>query len=245
MDGMDELDLRGRALLARLVDEPDNEKCATQFNELYYEIVWRYLRAKHGVLGTRVARYLGLPGAVAPQILAQEVDDVAHDTTAKALTRVRENATKFDAAKGTPTQWVLGAAEFAYIEVAKAVVKRRRSERLEFVDPLDLLDEPDSNSTTEEHVLRQLEDAEALADAARHVSEKEFLALRLRATAGYSRGEAAEAIFGDAEMKKQVDGLVERGARKLAQAWEDRRPSPRVPGRINLQGRADDREGER
>ncbi|HEX6679826.1 MAG TPA: hypothetical protein VF063_04195 [Gaiellaceae bacterium] len=242
---MDELDRRGCALLARLVDEPDEEDCARQFDTLYYEIVWRYLRAKHRVLATRVARYLGVAGAVAPQVLDEEVDEVAHDATATALRRVRQNAERFDGAKGTPTQWVIGAAEYAYVEVAKAVVSARRSDVLEFVDPLDLFDEPDRNPTTEEHVLRQFEDAEALADAARHVSEKEFLALRLRATAGYSRAEAAKMIFGDATMKKQVDGLVERGARKLAQAWHDRRTSQRVPRRTNLQGRTDGREGER
>lgn len=243
MAGTEELDRQGRALLARLADKPDDEEAARLFDRLYYEIVWRYLRANHEVLATRVARYLGLPGSVAPQVLLKEVDEVAHDATATALRRVRHNAWKFDPAKGSPTRWVIGNAEYAYIEVAKAVVKARRSDSLEFVDPMDLLDTPDLNPTTEEHVLRQLEDAEALADAAAHVSEKEFAALRLRATAGYSRGEAAEKIFGDATMKKQVDGLVERGARKLARAWSDRRPSPGVTGGTNLQDRTDVKEG--
>jgi DNA-directed RNA polymerase specialized sigma24 family protein len=159
---------------------------------------------------------------------------------------VRQNAWKFDATKGSPTLWVIGNAEFAYIEVAKAVVSARRSETLAFLDPLDpnndINNELDRNPTTEEHVLRHLEDADALDDAARHVSEKEFLALRLRATAGYSRGEAAERIFGDAMMKKQVDGLVERGARKLAKAWAHRKPSPRGAGGTNVPDRTDDKE---
>lgn len=201
-DGAEELDRRGRALLAQLVEDPDDEDCARQFDSLYYEIVWRYLRANHAVLATRVARYLGQVGAVAPEVLREEVEEVAHDSTKTALRRVRQNAHKFDPSKGSPTRWVIGAAEYAYIEVAKAVLTARRSDRLEFVDPLELLDEPDRNPTTEEHVLRQIEDAEAMADAASHLSEKEFLALRLRATAGYSRGEVAERIFGDATMKK-------------------------------------------
>jgi hypothetical protein len=242
MDGTEELDRRGRALLAQLADDPGDKDCARQFDTLYYEIVWRYLRASHAVLATRVARYLGLAGSVAPAVLEEEVEEVAHDATATALRRVRQNARKFDPTKGSPTRWVIGAAEYAYIEVAKAVVTARRSDRLEFVDPLDLLDAPDRNPTTEEHVLRGLEDAETLAEAARHLSEKEFLALRLRATAWYSRGETAERIFGDETMKKQVDGLVERGARKLAEAWSDRRPSPGVGGRTNLSNRTDDKE---
>src|SRR5205085_9096604 len=117
--------------------------------------------------------------------------------------------------------------------------------KLEFVDPLDLLDEPDSNPTTDEHALRHIQDAEALADAARHLSEEEFAALRLRVTAGYSRAEIATAIFGDPEKKKQVDRLVARGKRQLAQAWSERRPSPRGSERTNLRGRGHEREGER
>lgn len=241
MDGIEELDRRGRALLAELAHDPD-DACARQFDGLYYEVVWRYLRANHAILATRVARYLGVEGSVAPQVLEDEVDEVAHDATATALRRVRQNAWKFDSTRGSPTRWAIGAAEYAYIEVAKGIVRARRSDKLEFVDPVDLVDEPDRNPTTEEHVLRQLEDEEALADAARHVSEKEFAALRLRATAGYSRSEAAERIFGDATMKKQVDGLVERGARKLAKAWADRRPWPGVAGSTNVPDRTDDKE---
>ena len=246
MDPIEEIDRRGRALLAALAADPDNQDCARQFDTLFYEAVWRYLRVNHAVMATRVARHLGLPGAVAPAVLAEEVDEVAHDATATALRRVRQNARKFDGSKGRPTQWVIGAAEFAYIEVAKAVVAARRSDDLVFLDPLDptnrLNTEFDRNPTTEEHVLRQLEDADALADAARHVSEKEFLALRLRATAGYSRGEAAERIFGDATMKKQVDGLGERGGRKLAEAWIDRKPSPQAAGGSNVHDSTDDKE---
>ena len=177
---------------------------------------------------------------------ADEVDEIAHDATATALRRVRQNAHKFDASKGRPTQWVIGSAEFAYIEVAKGVVAARRSDALVFLDPLDpasiLNSEPDGNPTTEEQVLRDIEDADVLADAARHLSDIEFAALRLRATAGYSRGEAAERIFGDSTMKKQVDGLTERGARKLAAAWADRKPMHRGVGSTNVSAPSDDKE---
>lgn len=145
MDGTEELDRRGRALLAELADDPDGQNCARQFDSLYYEIVWRYLRANHAVLATRVGRYLGQAGNVAPAVLQEEIEEVVHDATKTALRRVRQNAHKFDATKGSPTRWVIGAAEYAYVEVAKAVVTARRSDRLEFVDPLDLLDVPDRN----------------------------------------------------------------------------------------------------
>lgn len=241
MTGTEELDRRGRALLAALVAGP-NPDCARQFDTLFYEVVWRYLRANHAVLSARVARYLGVLGNVAPQVLADEVDEVAHDATATALRRVRQNAWKFDPER-SPTRWVIGAAEYAYVEVAKEVVRARRSDELRFVDPLDLLGEADTNPTTEEHVLRHLGDEQALADAASHLSEREFFALRLRVVAGYSRGEAAEKIFGDASMARQIDGLVERGKRKLANAWVGRRPSTGAVESTKVVNHADDKEG--
>jgi hypothetical protein len=178
MDGIEELDRRGRELLDELAADPDSD-CWRQFDALFYPPVWRYLRANHAALNSRVARYLKVDGNVAPDVLPEEVDEVAHEATKVALRRVRQNATGFDPQRGTPTMWVIGAAEYAWIEVARAIAAARRSDRLQFVPPDDFVDEPDRNPTTEEHVFRHLQDAEALEDAARHVSEKEFAALRL------------------------------------------------------------------
>lgn len=50
-------------------------------------------------------------------------------------------------------------------------------------------------------------------------------------------------IFGDATATRQVDGLLTRGKRKLAEAWVDRKPSPRGASGSNLQDRTDDKEG--
>jgi len=243
VDGVEELDRHGRELLAELSAEPENERARQQFDAAFYPHVWRYLRANHAILRARVARYLRVDGVVAPEVRPEEVDEVAHEATKIALRRVRQNAAGFDSPRGTPTMWVIGAAEYAWIEVAKAIAAARRSDRLQFVPPEDLLDEPDRNPTTEEHVLRHLQEAEALADAAQHVSEKEFAALRLVVTAGYSYAEAAAVIFGDETMTKQVDGLLTRGKRKLAEAWVDRRPSPNGASGSKLGGRTDDKEG--
>jgi DNA-directed RNA polymerase specialized sigma24 family protein len=240
MAGIERQDRRGRALLARLAVDPDDETAAREFDALYYEVVWRYLRSKHRVLGQRVARYVGAAGQIAPVVLENEVDEVAHDATATALRRVRSNVEKFDPAKGSPTMWVIGNAEFAYIDVAKAIATARRSERLRFVDPSDLTEERDPSPSTEEHVIRHLSDADALADAANHVSEREWIAVRLRVTAGYSREETALAIFGDKTMKKQVDGLLERGLKKLAIAWNDRKPTRGGAGSVKFLDGADD-----
>ncbi len=241
MDGMDELDQRGAELMAGLADDPEGEY-APLFNALYYELVWRYLRANHAKLGARVARYLGLDGSVVAGVLEEDVVEVAHETTDVALRRVRQGAGRFDPARGTATGWVIGAAEFAWVDVAKRVVAARTKAPL-IVAPEDLLTVADPSPTTEEHVLGHLEDTEALTDAARRVNENEWAAIRLVVTAGYSYAEAAKLIFGDETKTKQIGGLLERGKAKLAEAWNDRRPSPSGARGANLVDRTDDKEG--
>lgn len=236
---MHALNRQGTDLLAAITrgDDPD---AAQRFDALFYELVWRYLREHHAVLGARVARYLGVDGVVAPAVEAREVEEVAHDATSRALRRVRQNASRFDPTRGEVTHWVIGAAEFAYIEVAKEIAKARRSPELAFVDPYDLLDVPSASPTTEEHVLKHLMDEEALGDAARHLTFREFAALRLCITAGYSYAEAAEKILGDPQLTKQIDGLLTRGKAKLAAAWSERRPSSRQVPASQVFDAADD-----
>jgi DNA-directed RNA polymerase specialized sigma24 family protein len=239
---IENLNRLGGALLAELADDA-NEDCARQFDALFYEPVWKFARAHHDRFSSRVARYLGLDEAVAPEVLPDEVDEVAHDATALALRRVRENAGRFDPNRGQLFQWLIGAVEYAYIEVAKTVVAARRSDRLQFRAPEDVPDIPSSAPTTEELVLQQIRDAETFASAASHVSEKEFVALRLVVTLGYSYAEAAQCIFGDPEMTRQVDGLLTRGKKKLAAAWEGRRSSPQSAGSSNFSGSMRETEG--
>ncbi|HEY3462558.1 MAG TPA: sigma-70 family RNA polymerase sigma factor [Gaiellaceae bacterium] len=241
MDGTEELDQRGAELLAELAADPESE-CWRQFDALYYELVWRYLKASHPVLSGRVARYLRVDGLVAPDVLNSEVADVAHEATLVALRRVRENAGRFDPDQGTATSWVIGAAEFAWVDVAKTIASARRSDDL-YAGPDDLLAVADPSPTTEEHVLQHLEDAEALVDAASHLSANEWAAVRLVITAGYSYAETAKLIFGDETKTKQVDGLLQRGKAKLADAWKSRKPSTSGAGGANLADRTDDKEG--
>jgi DNA-directed RNA polymerase specialized sigma24 family protein len=242
MDGLEELNERGAKLLAQLALDPDGE-CRGLFDGLYYPIVFRYLRLNHRTLVARVSRYLKVDGVVAPEVLSEEVGEVAHDATLIALRRVRQSAARFDPARGPATGWVIHAAEFAWVEVAKAIVGARRSAELLFVAPEDLLGVADPSPTTEEHVLRHLEDAEALAEAAGHLTEREWAAVRLVVTGGYSYAEAAKVISGDETKTKQVDGLLLRGKAKLAEAWESRRTSPSGAGGANLADRTDDKEG--
>ena len=241
MDGIEAVDRRGRALLAELARDPDSE-CWKDFYDLFYEVVWKYLRANHTVLPSRVARFLRVDAVLASKVLEEEVDEVAHEATEIALRRVCDAAARFDLVNGSPTKWVIGSAHYAYVEVAKAIVLARRSEHLVFMDPQDLLYVHDPNPSTEEHVLQHLENLEALEDAASHVSQREFAALRLVITLGFSYQEAADLLFGDTTKTRKVDGLLTRGKPRLAEAWVDRRPSRRGASGSNVLDSTDDKE---
>lgn len=241
MDGIEELDRRGRALLVELARDPESE-CWRDFYELFYQAVWRYLRANHAALAFRVARFLRVDAVLASNVLEEEIDEVAHEATKVALRRVCNGAARFDLVNGSPTKWVIGSAHYAYVEVAKAIVLARRSERLVFMAPEDLLHVRDPNPSTEEHVLRHLENAEALEDAANHVTEGEFAAMRLVITLGFSYQEAAELLFEDATKARKVDGFLTRGKPRLTEAWDDRKPSPRGASGSNVLDGADDKE---
>jgi DNA-directed RNA polymerase specialized sigma24 family protein len=233
-----DLDRRGCELLDELAANPGSD-CWKQFFALFFEPVRLYLVVNRSVLAIRVARHLKADGIVAPVVPSEQVNEIAHEATLIALRRVCENAARFDPKRGTPTMWVIGNAHWAWIDVVKAIAV---SNRVDFVSPGELTNEPDTNPTTEEHVLRKLTDTEALAEAASHVSEKEFAAIRLVVTDGYSYAETAKLMFGDESMTKQIDGLLTRGKRKLAEAWADRRPSPSSASGSKLQGPADDKE---
>jgi DNA-directed RNA polymerase specialized sigma24 family protein len=238
MDETEELDRRGAAMLAELATSPTDE-CRRQFDALYYELVWRYLRASNKTLGARVANYLKVDGVVAPGVPEEDVAEVAHEATLIALRRVREKAWKFEPSRGTATGWVIGAAEFAWVEVAKTIMTARQATGTSIED---LLDTADPGPSTEEHVIRHLQDEEALADAANHLDEIEWNALRLVVTAGYSYREVATMLFDDEAMTKRVDRLLQSGKAKLAVAWKDRRPSQSQARGANLADLNDDKE---
>lgn len=240
MNPIDQLNENGRELLARLVHDPE-PACAQQFDALFYFPVWRHLVDSAGVLGTRVARYLGKDSALVPPLPPREVESVAHDAAKTGLRRVRENAHKFDPVRGTPLMWVIGAAEFAFIEVSKDIFKLRRRQKL--LPPEDMTALGEIAPSTEEHVIRHISDAEAFAAAADHLSEQELVALSMVAAGGYSYAEVAEKLFGDRTLTKRVDGLLSRGKRKLAAAWEDRRPTPSGAAGTKLSPSPDDRKG--
>ncbi len=232
-----QLDEEAGELLAQIADDPHGAYCR-RFDALLYPFVFGYLRANAARIAGRVAARAGASGTAAPTLVAEELSEVAHDATTIALRRVREKAARFDARRGTPTGWVIGAAEFAFVEVAKSVVAARRSPLLAFHDPVDLEVLVGNTASTEEHVLAKLSNEQALEEAVEVLSEREWAAIRLVDTLHLSHAEAAEAIFGDAAMARSVEGLLTRGRPKLAAAWRERRTAfgVRAAGKVSSEG---------
>jgi len=244
MSELKRFDKEAGELLAQIADDPQGES-SRRFDTLLYPLVFAYLRANADRIARRVAARAGASGTAAPSLLGEELPEVAHDATTIALRRVRENAARFDARRGTPTGWVVGAAEFAFVEVAKSVVAARRSALLAFHDPLDLELLAGNSATTEEHMLAKLSNEQALEEAVEVLSEREWAAIRLVDTLHLTHSEAAEAIFGDGARARAVEGLLTRGRPKLAAAWRERRVAfgAQAAGKVSGEG-AEDRGSE-
>ncbi len=219
----EERDDLGAALLTELARNPDSS-LTSEFHALFYEFIWKRLWRDRDRLSDRVRRHLNATGPTAPRLRAEEVGEVAHDATTRALRRVCEGAAKFDPERGTATHWVIGASELAFVEVAKEVAASRRPRGIQF-DPPELLEEVvDPAPGTEEMVITRISTEQILSEAADLLSEREWDALRLVVTERYSYAEAAEVIFGSAAFTKQIDGLLTRAKRKLNEAWPHLRP---------------------
>jgi hypothetical protein len=236
-----ELDEYGARLLAQMAVDPDGPACR-QLGGVFYPVLWGFLRANHRRLGTIVGGYAGSDRAAAPELLEEEVDDVAHAATAKAIERLRRNAAQFDPTEGPATKWALGAAGFAFVEEAKkAVAKRTRGPQIVLQDPTELQEQIDDQTALEEDMLRRVIKEQTYAEVAELLNENEWTALRLRVVMGMPCPAIASAMFGDETKTRKVEGLLERGKKKLAIAWQDRRPSTRRVRATNVRASTDDK----
>lgn len=232
----------GAALLAELARNPDSD-LLREFHALFYEYIWKRLWRDQARLSARVARHLNAVGPTAPRLRPEEVSEVAHDATARALRRVCANAAKFDPTRGTATHWVIGASEFAFVEVAKEVVAARRPLGVEFAHPDALATLVDPSPGTEEIVVTQISSEQILGEVAELLSEREWEALRLVVTERYTYAEAAMLIFGDPSFTKQIDGLLTRAKRKVSEAWPRLAPGTGIDQGTKVRSDADDKEG--
>lgn len=237
----EELDEYGARLLADIASDPESPACH-EFARIFYPVVWGFLRSNHRRVGAIVGGYAGSDRSAAPELLEEEVDDAAHDATDKAIKRLQRNAARFDPNKGPATKWILGAGGFAFVEEAKKTVsKRTRGPKIVPEEPAELAKTKDDHGALEEDFLRRVTDEETFAEIADVLNENEKTALRLRAVMGMPCAAIAGAMFGDETKTRKVEGLLERGKKKLAVAWQDRRPSRGKPTTTNVRASTDEK----
>lgn len=237
----EELDKYGAQLLAEMAADPESRACQ-QFAGVFYPVIWGFLRANHRNVGTIVGGYAGSDKSAAPELLDEEVDDAAHAATERAIKRLRRNAAWFDPEKGTATKWILGAAGFAFVEVAKeTVAKRTRRPKIDPEDPAVVAEKVDAAGALEEDFLWRVINEQTYAEVADLLNENEWTALRLRVLMEMSCAAIARAMFDDETKTRRVEGLLERGKKKLAAAWEDRRPSRKKVTATNVRASTDDK----
>ena len=135
MDGIEEL-IGADGSCWRSVEADPRSDCWRQFDNLFYEPVFSICVQSSPSSAPAFARYLDKQGSLSARSSWRRSARRCFTTPRKLIAFVRENAWKFDPERGSSTLWVLGAAESAYVDVAKAIVKARRSEKLSFVDPL-------------------------------------------------------------------------------------------------------------
>lgn len=130
-EGEHALEERAAALLRR--QSEGDQALASEFDALLYPVVLGYVKQRNRSLGETIARRTGGVNP-APIVEAQDLDEVAHETTLLALRRARASAGRFDATLGSAVSWVLRAAAFAYLEVARKYARDRRLAPLPDVD---------------------------------------------------------------------------------------------------------------
>lgn len=203
----------GRQLMATVAAAPDSP-AAQKFDELFYPHVLRYARKRNHALGVEAARLLGQEGNIAPRLSPQQLDEAAHLTATKALESARRSAKKFDPSKGTALAWVLRAAAFAYVDVARLLAgSDRRFQDVATSDAdLERLLHRDRDSEDPSEVA---ENHDILARYFSLLTDEERLVVLAREKFNLSYVEIAEIVFKDASAAKRVDKMLQ-GAREKA-----------------------------
>jgi DNA-directed RNA polymerase specialized sigma24 family protein len=204
---------RALALLNAVGRDP-SPTAVRAFDEFFYPIVLRYVLKRHRFIGLEIARRTGAGGvSAAPMLADHQVEEAAHTTALIALRRARASARRFDPEAGDPVAWVVGAAAFAYVEVAKAM----RREREDLAPGADVA--PERATPSEDQPADILERQDLLDDLFLVLGDEERAVVILVLRYSYSYAEAAEVLLGDPAATKRIDYLLQSARRKLAPRW--------------------------
>lgn len=215
INNFERLNLEGPYFLAQLANDPEGPLAAS-FDAIAYRVAYDYALTHCGGLRGRAQRETGknLPVYEVPEDLLEEV---AHETAWRTCTNIRENAGAFDPAQGTAGTWVIGRAALMYLDISRKLYEQR--DRLgKLNDPHDLAELLDSTETPDATAQRML-DAEAYAEAAQCLSEREAqvflgvvqfdLPMRRIAVQLQSTEKAVQRVYERAK-KKVAEGLARR-----------------------------------
>lgn len=212
MTRLSDLDSRRALALLNAVAREPSRTAVLAFDEFFYPLIFAYVAKRHHTIGIEMGAKLSVGGSAAPHVPSTQVDEAAHVTALVALRRARASASQFDATLGSPIGWVLRAAGYAYLEVARQLAQDQ-GELLED----DEQDRPAPTALTDpaEILARQSE----IDDLFLPLSDDERRVVNLVLRYKYTYAQAAEIVFGDAKATKRVDHLLQSARTKLARRW--------------------------
>lgn len=236
----DELNRRGAQLLQGIAAAPGDSNIATEFNTLFYPVILQYVKRRQSSLRASITALIG--HAAVPHLDPQDIEDAANATAWLALETARAGAGRFDSSQGTALAWVMRAAAFAYLDVARELARGSRRSVLSTVTQSDeieqMLNELRQEDDPAEVVLGQ--DRVDRAFALLSEQERQALMLKIR---GFSYEQSAAIIFRDPTCGRRIEHLLRRGRNKLRAAWPDLEAAGTVPG-LDLQTPNDDKEAD-
>lgn len=209
---------RALALINAVGREP-TPTAVRAFDEFFYPVVLQHVRKRHHHIGVEMGAKLGVGGSAAPRLTTEQADEAAHITAIVALRRARASARQFDPALGTAVGWVLRAANFAYLEVARQLAR----DHAELVDGQEPPPEPVAPPATTDPA--EIFQRQATLDHLFLVlgdDERRVVTLVLRYK--YTYAQTAEIMFGDSNATKRIDHLLQAARSKLALRWKSMQP---------------------
>lgn len=191
----------------------DSTTAAVQaFDEFFYPLVIDYIVERHGSIGFDVAAWMGASGSAAPELDEHQIEEAQQRAALIALRRARASAARFDPAQGSPVGWVLRAAAYAYVEVAKQLA-RDQDELAASPEALETVASP-AEDLADTLARQQLVDDLLLV-----LSDDERRVVALVLKHEYTYKQAAQRLFGSTDEAKRVDHLLQSARKKMAPRW--------------------------